>query len=88
MSASSYMLPSQAGTRRLSRFELIHIVSMIILRGKQRGLADISPLEARRMVLEGESPLFVQRSYTDGSTARFRILPGGLLEGLPGGLEQ
>lgn len=82
MSRTCYTLEGHAGTARLSRFELAHMVSMLILEAKQQGLPDLGQLEAERMVLRGESPLYIQRSYTDGSVVRFRILAEGLLEPL------
>ena len=79
---SAYVLPLQGGAKMLNRFELIHIVSMVMLRTKQQGLPDMSPSDAKQLVLEGNSPLFIQRSYTDGTKRRFNILAGGLLSPL------
>ena len=82
---SAYVLPSQWGVCKLSRFELIHIVSMIMLRSKQQRTGGVSPMEARDIILRGESPLYIRRNYTDGSTADFRIVEGGILEPLSRG---
>ena len=79
---SAYTFLPRGGVKKLNRFELIHTVSMIILSSKQMGLPNITPFDAKELVLRGESPVFIQRKFTDNSTMRFRILPGGILEQL------
>lgn len=60
------------GVCRLSRFELIHISSMLVLQQQEYSL--MTPLEAKKRILSGKCPLLLQRKYTDGCVKSFRIL--------------
>lgn len=73
------LLPDNLGLPRLSRFELTRLTGILVLYNSERGIRKTCE-EAEVEIMQGEAPLYLQRNYSDGSRAQFKVLRGGLLE--------
>lgn len=77
----TFLLPINLGLAKLSRFELTHLTGIVVLQNRENG-HDITYDDAEKQILDAESPLYLQRSYSDGSYAKFEILPKGMLKAI------
>ena len=75
----TFLFPDNLGKKILDRFELSNLSGIFVLYCREQGI-DMSIKEAEQVILKGESNLYLQRRYTDGSKRLFRILKGGSIE--------
>lgn len=74
------MLPERLGVARVTKFELVHLIGILVLRSKEQGFSPLSYADAETQILNGSSPMFVRRKYTDGESQTFSVLRDGRLE--------
>lgn len=73
-----HTLPDFLGLHRASRFELAKAVGMLVLESTSCG-DSMGYEEAGSLIDRGELQHYIQRRYTDGTTALFKIGAGGVL---------
>ena len=78
-SQMSLMLPGTLGLAKLSRFERCHLIGIIVLRERAQGRS-ITDEAAEAILMSGNCSIYLQRNYSDNSSAIFEILEDGYVK--------